>query len=80
MSTCLSPTGRFARSEPVIQNLPGSLADALSWAFERNDYSEVWRRLAAGQYGECSPVAPPCRDTILAGDYSLFEKRADVHD
>ncbi|USN14106.1 hypothetical protein KABACHOK_02700 [Brevundimonas phage vB_BpoS-Kabachok] len=44
----LTVSGRWARSEPVIQNLPGSFADALSWAFERQDFSEVRRRLKAG--------------------------------
>lgn len=38
-------TGRWSRPEPVIQNLPGSLADELSWAFERRDFSKVWARL-----------------------------------
>ncbi|UTC29385.1 hypothetical protein BAMBUS_03030 [Brevundimonas phage vB_BpoS-Bambus] len=52
----LTVSGRWARPEPVIQNLPGSFADALSWAFERNDFSEVWRRLATG---DLEPRTPP---------------------
>ena len=40
-------TGRWSRPEPVIQNLPGSLASDLSWAFERGDFSAVWARLLA---------------------------------
>lgn len=39
-------TGRRP-GEPVIQNLPGSLAHALSWAFERNDFRIVWSMVAA---------------------------------
>lgn len=38
-------TGRWSRSQPVIQNLPGSLASDLSWAFERGDFSAVLARL-----------------------------------
>ena len=38
-------TGRWSRSQPVIQNLPGSLASDLSWAFERRDFSAIWARL-----------------------------------
>ena len=50
MSDPLRPsvTGRWARSQPEIQNLPGSFADTLMWAMERNDYSEAWRRLLSG--------------------------------
>lgn len=40
-------TGRLSRSEPVIQNLPGSLADDISWAMERGDFRPVWARLVA---------------------------------
>lgn len=38
-------TGRWSRPEPVIQNLPGSLADELSWAFERRDFRKLWASL-----------------------------------
>ena len=50
MSEQLRPTvtGRGAASEPAIQNLPGSFADALMWAMERNDFSDSWRRLLVG--------------------------------
>lgn len=40
-------TGRLSRSEPVIQNLPGSLANDISWAMERMDFRPVWARLIA---------------------------------
>lgn len=46
-------TGRFAQSEPKIQNLPGSLADSMDMAFETNNWSPVWNRL-----GEMLQKAP----------------------
>lgn len=43
-------TGRWSRSQPVIQNLPGSLASDLSWAFERGDFSAVCARLLSREF------------------------------
>lgn len=41
----MTVTGRISYSEPAIQNLPGSLADKLSKAFETNNYTDVLREL-----------------------------------
>lgn len=50
-------SGRWAsNAQPVFQNLPDSFANCLMWAFERNDFSEVRRRLASG---DLEPVQGP---------------------
>jgi len=38
-------TGRTP-AEPNIQNIPGSLAHTLSWAFETGDFTKVVQRIA----------------------------------
>lgn len=64
----MTPTGRQSSSEPAIQNLPGSFADTLSRAFERADFSAVWKRLFAKDFAP-APVAPKSDDPYAMGDY-----------
>ncbi len=53
----MTPTGRQSSSEPAIQNLPGSFADTLSRAFERADFSAVWKRLFAKDFAPAPGVS-----------------------
>lgn len=59
--------------------MPGSFADALSWAFERNDYSVVKARLAAGDLEPGAPTAPSLREGLIAMDFQDLELRVIAH-
>ena len=79
MSLSTGPTGRLSRSEPILQNTPGSFADALSWAFERGDFSVVAARLSVGDLEPDAPVAPAPRESIIAMDFHTLELRVIAH-